>query len=335
MPYLFLHWQLVLIALRTSFIPANPVQLVGAADGTGAATTYIQVDTDSPHSTLGTLIVSATGFEYDGNTQDVTVFCNLGGTATANCLYVERGNLTQTAGGDVFTLALVVETTVPAPASTSSNQESTKTTAPTTPASTSPGQKGASTTAPQIPTSTSSSQMSPTTTATGTLSAHSHATSPSPMPVVPSELSQKATQSKKSVAAIGGGVGGAVAFFLILTLGCFDLRRRRKQSHRVRSAQEEISIFDLSPHDTLGMIWKSLPMKGVRSKQSEIREQEHAQIDAQDKLRVAQETLNQASSGDEEEGTLRQQVSELIERVRRMEEAANDHPPDYESQPGP
>lgn len=73
----------------------------------------------------------------------------------------------------------------------------------------------------------------------------------------------------------------------------------------------------------------------VRSKRPEIQEQVRAQMDAQGELHNTLAALNQASDGHEEEATpqppLHQQVSELIERIRRMEQVVNDHPPDYES----
>ncbi|KAF9022848.1 hypothetical protein BDP27DRAFT_1438713 [Rhodocollybia butyracea] len=137
---------------------------------------------------------------------------------------------------------------------------------------------------------------------------------------------------------IGVIIGG---LFLILLLTWWLVRRRRKrQLHRTKSAHEVISPFDPpASHATgqLSMVQRlSRPIQVVRSKQSEMHERERrARMDAHKALHATHEVLNRASSSHEEEASLRQQISELIQIVRRIEErgVANESPPDYESQP--
>lgn len=61
-----------------------------------------------------------------------------------------------------------------------------------------------------------------------------------------------------------------------------------------------------------------------------MRQQEHTRLSAQAELRVIEDALNRVGVEEDEEASLRQQISELIERVRRIE-VVSDLPPDYES----
>ncbi|KAF9062288.1 hypothetical protein BDP27DRAFT_1428068 [Rhodocollybia butyracea] len=71
----------------------------------------------------------------------------------------------------------------------------------------------------------------------------SHAPSASSTPV-PSPNSISVTQSSPTAKAIGGGVMGAGLLFLIF-LTCWWIRkRRRKQFHPLKNAQEVITPFD-------------------------------------------------------------------------------------------
>ncbi|KAF9060182.1 hypothetical protein BDP27DRAFT_1494627 [Rhodocollybia butyracea] len=158
-----------------------------------------------------------------------------------------------------------------------------------------------------------------------------------PQTTSPSSPRNISKQPQELAKGVGGGVGG---FLLILPLGCLVQRRRRRRLLQLKSSQEAISPFNTSsseynppgtenlPH-IIGNLSRSI--QGARIKQSEMREQ---RLSAQAELRVIEDALNRPGVEEEEEASLRQQILELIERVRRIEEreVAGDLPPDYESE---
>ncbi|KAF9064235.1 hypothetical protein BDP27DRAFT_1450854 [Rhodocollybia butyracea] len=169
-------------------------------------------------------------------------------------------------------------------------------------------------------------------------------TSP-PIPIpLPSKKNARLVDSPNK-SFIGFLVGVIVGGLLLILLTWWLVRRRRRrQSRRInlKNVRDAISPFDPpGSHDMpdrpdpLSMIRSlSRPTKVTKSKQSEMQERERARMDAHEALRVTQEALNRASSSHEEEVSLRQQISLLIQIVKRIEErgVANDIPPDYESQ---
>ncbi|KAF9072026.1 hypothetical protein BDP27DRAFT_1418382 [Rhodocollybia butyracea] len=140
----------------------------------------------------------------------------------------------------------------------------------------------------------------------------------------------------RTMVIIGAVVGSAVIIVLMLLTWWLVRRHRRRKVLWAKSGQEVISPFH--PRDTshiAGPLSMHSPIfwSIARSKRAEMQEKARARMDVQEELRATQEALNRARESHGEEATLRQQMFELIERVRRMEEVVNDHPPDYQSQP--
>ncbi|KAF9062305.1 hypothetical protein BDP27DRAFT_1451814 [Rhodocollybia butyracea] len=208
---------------------------------------------------------------------------------------------------------------------------------------------------------------------TGVFTSPSHANAPSitsitsllPTPTTPPALPSPTSprtdspepasiQSNKSAAVIrggvGGGVGGALLLFLTLLTCWWAKRRGRRQLSRVNlTTQETISPFIISKvnnnstRTVAGLLQTSLmPQQLVlgigRSKYSEMRDPENMIVDAQEELHATPELVDRGSgngvASTQVTTPLEQRVAEILERVRRMEELVNNHPPDYQSQPG-
>ncbi|KAF9064482.1 hypothetical protein BDP27DRAFT_1471235 [Rhodocollybia butyracea] len=308
--YVYCQSSITLEAYFGNQIPTKPLQMVGVSDDS-AETTYIQVDSTliqsaaNPSESLdivstqtATYIVSASGFQEIG--EAFTLSCN-SRSSIIDCKIVMRNSTSEVEGLEAVEATAVVLAVEPT--ASISIPASTSRATLTTPA----------------PTYISSTRSAPQMASSGS-AGH---------PMV----------ARASI--IGVVISSAVILFLILLTLWLVRRRRRRQSPR--SAQEAISPcgppvpYDMpdtpSPLATVRRL--SRPIQVFRSKRSETRERERARMDAQEALRATQEALNRASSSHEEESSLRQQISELMEIVRKIEErgVANDLPPAYGSQP--
>ncbi|KAF9062299.1 hypothetical protein BDP27DRAFT_295130 [Rhodocollybia butyracea] len=170
-----------------------------------------------------------------------------------------------------------------------------------------------------------------------------HATSSSAKPSSPSQAPPSHISTNNILGAVIGGVIGAIVFVLILLTYLGARRRQRARTHQLEDIQNAVYPFDASNDNGITTTGRSKRMvrhppiaDTARPTQAGMRETKHAMgAIAIEEQRGTGNLLNRDvdNEGVRKEITdqIEQRVSEILERIRRVEEVMTLHPPNYES----